>query len=152
MSASPLHARRVVTGLDAHGRSTVLIDGPIPHADAGAAALAWRAQIPADNSGAADPVEPYRIDMLHSGHANFAICRFPPHTPELMHATDTIDYLVILSGRVTLVLEEGEVELSPHDFVVDRGVVHGWRNPHDEPCVAAVVNVPAHPVGKGRTI
>jgi mannose-6-phosphate isomerase-like protein (cupin superfamily) len=50
------------------------------------------------------------------------------------------------------VLEEGEADLGPGDFVVDRGVVHGWRNPHDEPCVAAVVNLPAHPVGKGRTI
>src|ERR1035437_371680 len=101
-----MKARRVVTGLDAHGRSTVLIDGAIPHADGGSAALAWRAAIPADNSGSADVVEPYRIDMLHSGEANFAICRFAPHTPEYMHATDTIDYLVILSGRVTLVLEE----------------------------------------------
>ena len=124
--------------------------------DAASMALAqvfgYSSAIPADNSGSADPVEPYRIDMLHSGEANFAICRFPPHTPELMHATDTIDYLVILSGRVTLVLEEGEVDLGPHDFVVDRGVVHGWRNPHDEPCVAAVVNIPAHPVGMGRTV
>ena len=147
-----MKGRRVVTGLAANGRSAVLIDGAIPHTEGAPAALAWRAAIPADNSGSADPVEPYRIDMLHSGEANFAICRFPPHTPELMHATDTIDYLVILSGRVTLVLEEGEVDLGPHDFVVDRGVVHGWRNPHDEPCVAAVVNIPAHPVGKGRTI
>ena len=147
-----MKARRVVTGLAATGRSTVVIDGAIPHTEGHAAALAWRTAIPADNAGSADPVEPYRIDMLHSGEANFAICRFPPHTPELMHATDTIDYLVILSGRVTLVLEEGEVDLEPHDFVVDRGVVHGWRNPHDEPCVAAVVNIPAHPVGSGRTV
>lgn len=144
--------RRVVTGLNAMGQSCVVIDGPIPQHNAMSAALAWRSAIPADNAGAEDAAVPYALEVLHSGHANFAICRFPPGTPALMHATDTIDYLVILSGQVTLVLEEGEVHLGPGDFVVDRGVVHGWRNPHDEPCVAAVVNLPAHPVGKGRTI
>lgn len=148
-----LNHRRVVTGLDAEGRSCVIIDGPIPALNEMSAALAWRtATLPADNSGSADPVAPYAIEMLHTPGSNFAICRFPPHTPALMHATDTIDYLVILEGRVTLVLEDGEADLGPGDFVVDRGVMHGWRNPHDEPCVAAVVNLPAHPVGKGRTI
>jgi len=65
----------------------------------------------------------------------YGVWRETSPTPELMHATDTIDYLIILSGKVTLVLEEGEADLGPGDFVVDRGVVHGWRNPHDEPCV-----------------
>jgi mannose-6-phosphate isomerase-like protein (cupin superfamily) len=145
--------RRVVTGLDAEGKSAVVIDGPIPRLNDVTAALAWRtASVPADNSGNDDPVAPYDVAMLHTPGSNFAICEFRPRTPEVMHATDTIDYLVILSGRVTLVLEEGQADLGPGDFVVDRGVLHGWRNPHDEPCVAAVVNLPAHPVGKGRTI
>ena len=70
----------------------------------------------------------------------------------LMHATDTIDYLVIISGHVTLVMEDGEAQLGPGDMVVDRGVMHAWRNDTDAPCLAAVVNLPAHPVGQGRTI
>lgn len=148
-----LGARRVVTGLDAAGKSAVVIDGPVPRFNAMNAALVWRtAGTPADNSGNADPVAPYAVEMLHTPGSNFAICEFPPHSPALMHATDTIDYLVILSGRVTLVLEEGEADLGPGDLVVDRGVPHGWRNPHEEPCIAAVVNLPAHPVGQGRTI
>ncbi|MCB2076546.1 MAG: cupin domain-containing protein [Novosphingobium sp.] len=144
--------RRVVTGLNDAGQSDVVIDGPIPRFNEISAALAWRCTIPADNSGREDAAVPYAIELLHSGHANFAICEFPADSPEIMHATDTIDYLVILSGRVTLVLEKEEVDLGPGDFIVDRGVMHGWRNPHDEDCVAAVVNIPAQPVGKGRTI
>ncbi len=144
--------RRVVTGIGPDGRSRVVIDGPIPQHNAMSAALAWRSAIPADNTGAEDAAVPYAIEVLHSGHANFAVCEFPPRTDALMHATDTIDYLVVLSGEVTLVLEEGEVALGPGDFVVDRGVVHGWRNPHDTPCRCAVVNIPALPVGAGRTI
>ncbi len=144
--------RRAVTGINADGKSAVVIDGPIPRFNDVTAALAWRADIPADNSGSEDTAAPYAIEMLHSGQANFAICEFPANTKETMHATDTIDYLLILSGHVTLVLENGEAELGPGDFVVDRGVLHGWRNPHGQDCVAAVVNLPADPVGKGRTI
>lgn len=150
--ADPGH-RRVVTGLDAEGRSSVIIDGQIPCFNAMNAALAWRSETtPADNSGTGDTVVPYAVELLHTPGSNFAICSFPPNTPAIMHATDTLDYLVILSGRVALVLEEGEAQLGPGDFVVDRGVMHGWRNDHAEPCVAAVVNLPAGPVGKGRTV
>lgn len=145
--------RRVVTGLDAAGKSCVVIDGEIPRFNAMSAALAWRTEsTPADNAGGADTAVPYATELLHTPGSNFAICQFAAGAREIMHATDTIDYLVILQGRVTLVLEAGEAELGPGDFVVDRGVLHGWRNPHDEPCVAAVVNLPAHPVGTGRTI
>jgi quercetin dioxygenase-like cupin family protein len=144
--------RRVVTGLDAGGRSAVVIDGPIPAMNAMSAALAWRCGIPADNSGNEDPVAPYAIEMLHSGDANFAICQFPPGAEAYMHATDTVDYLVVLSGEVTLVLEKGEARLKAGDIVVDRGVMHGWRNDGAQPCTCAVVNIPSHPVGKGRTI
>jgi len=145
--------RRVVTGIGEDGKSRVIIDGPIPRHNNIAAALAWRTtQQPADNGGDADAAVPYTIDLLHDSESNFAICEFPAGAEAYMHATDTIDYLVILSGEVTLVLEGGEAALGPGDFVVDRGVMHGWRNDGAVPCVAAVVNLPAKPVGNGRTI
>lgn len=151
---SNLAHRRVVTGLNDQGKSCIVIDGPVPiFPESMGAALVWQTKTrPADNSGNADTAEPYQIDFLHTPGSCFAICQFAPHSPAGMHATDTIDYLVILSGRVTLVTENGEADLGPGDFVVDRGVVHGWRNDHDEPCVAVAVNLPAHPVGAGRTI
>lgn len=145
--------RRVVTGLDDEGRSCVVIDGPIPDLHAASATYAWRTDsLPADNSGRVDAAAPFEIGHLHSGGSSFAICEFAPGTQAYMHATDTIDYLVVLKGRVTLVLEKGEATVGPGDFVVDRGVMHGWRNSFDEPCVCAVVNLPAQPVGAGRTI
>jgi mannose-6-phosphate isomerase-like protein (cupin superfamily) len=151
---SNLAHRRVVTGLNAEGKSCVILDGPVPQFPGSmGAALVWQAKTnPADNSGNADTAEPYQVEFLHTPGSTFAICQFSPHSPALMHATDTIDYLVILSGKVTLVTENGEADLGPGDLIVDRGVVHGWRNDHDEPCVAVAVNIPAHPVGAGRTI
>ena len=148
-----LARRRVVTGLNAAGQSAVIIDGPVPVLADISAALVWQSKVqPADNTGNADTAEPYSVAMLHNPGSTFAICTFPPGSPAQMHATDTIDYLVILSGQVTLVVEKGEVDLGPGDLVVDRGVMHGWRNDHAEPCVAVAVNIPAHPVGNGRTV
>jgi mannose-6-phosphate isomerase-like protein (cupin superfamily) len=54
-----------------------------------------------------------------------------------MHAHATIDFVVVVSGRVRLVLEDGEADLDPGDTVVQRGTWHAWRNLRDEPCVIA---------------
>lgn len=144
--------RRVVTGLDADGKSCVIIDGPIPKRSTTGAELVWRTNdVPADNSGTADAAVAFTMEHMHAG-STFLIWEFPAGGTAAMHATDTIDYMVILSGRVTLTVERGEVDLGPGDFIVDRGVMHGWRNPHAETCVAAIINLPAQPVGNGRTV
>jgi mannose-6-phosphate isomerase-like protein (cupin superfamily) len=49
-----------------------------------------------------------------------------PHP--LMHRTETVDYGVVLAGRLTLVLDEAEVELQVGDVVVQRGTNHAWAN------------------------
>jgi mannose-6-phosphate isomerase-like protein (cupin superfamily) len=52
-----------------------------------------------------------------------------------MHRTESIDFGVVVSGRVILDLEDGQVELGPGDSVVQRGTWHAWLNPWEEPCV-----------------
>ena len=45
------------------------------------------------------------------------------------HATDTLDFVTILSGEVTLVVGGAEVTLRPGDSVVQQpGVLHDWQN------------------------
>jgi mannose-6-phosphate isomerase-like protein (cupin superfamily) len=44
------------------------------------------------------------------------------------------------------------VTLRAGDCIVDRGVIHGWRNDGAEPAVYASVTIPAQPVGQGRTV
>ncbi len=56
-----------------------------------------------------------------------------------MHTTATIDYGIILSGNVTLELDNGEVDLGPGDVVVQRATRHAWRNRSGRPCVVAFV-------------
>ena len=43
-----------------------------------------------------------------------------------MHKTKTIDYIILLSGSVTLLLDDDEVQLQPFDVVVQRGTNHAW--------------------------
>jgi len=51
-----------------------------------------------------------------------------------MHATDSVDYDVVLEGEIVLELDDGqEVTLRPHDVAVQHGTRHAWRNRSDKP-------------------
>ena len=56
-----------------------------------------------------------------------------------MHKTETIDYIILLNGDVTLVLDQEEVDLKPFDVVVQRGTNHAWVNNGDEPALLIAV-------------
>lgn len=144
-------SRRVVTGLNAEGNSCIVIDGPVPEG-APATGVVWRNAVPADNSGGADASRPYEVEMLHDGGVSCLHVTLPPGIPRFMHATDTIDYIIVLEGRVTLELENGEATMGPGDFIVDRGVVHAWRNDGPGDAVMMSIILPSHPVGQGRTV
>lgn len=60
-----------------------------------------------------------------------------PHP--LMHQTDTLDYIVILSGEIYLIVDEGETLLSAGDIVVQRGTNHAWSNRSDLPCIQLAI-------------
>ena len=108
--------------------------------------------LPADNTGTADAATaPVSFDALQSGGSTFMVMEYPPNMAAFWHATDTIDYIAMLSGEVTLELESGEATLRAGDVLVDRGIVHCWRNDSGAPARAAIIMLPAHPVGAGRT-
>ena len=56
-----------------------------------------------------------------------------------MHKTETIDYIILLKGDVTLILDEEEVDLKPFDVVVQRGTNHAWVNNGNEPALLIAV-------------
>lgn len=60
-----------------------------------------------------------------------------------MHKTQTVDYIILLSGEVTLLLDEDERELKPFDVVVQRGTNHAWINKGREPALLAAVLIDA---------
>lgn len=128
-------------------------------------------EIPVDNRGDADRgARPIRHDPVPGGSI-FRVVEIPPEATsridtsaafaELgstklptaedsarhpsMHATDSIDYLVVISGEMYMIMEEGEVLLQPGDCIVQRGTKHAWSNRGTEPCVMAAILIDAHP-------
>jgi mannose-6-phosphate isomerase-like protein (cupin superfamily) len=61
----------------------------------------------------------------------------PPHP--LMHRTKTVDYGIVLSGEIYLVLDKQETLLKAGDVVVQRGTNHAWSNRSDKPCRMAFI-------------
>ena len=45
-----------------------------------------------------------------------------------MHTTDSVDYGIVLEGRITLELDDGVTEeLEAGDIVIQNGTRHAWR-------------------------
>lgn len=106
-----------------------------------------------------------RIDFPLPGGSRFGIVCFPPHSAGKldmradkptegaesgeypgMHRSDSLDYEIILQGKVDIVLEGGARRtLHPGSCLIMGGVMHAWENIYDEPCIYAVVVVGAHP-------
>ena len=60
---------------------------------------------------------------MNGGHLQPDTSRHPA-----MHQSSTTDYIILLSGEITLVLDKEERTLKPFDVVVQRGTNHAWVN------------------------
>jgi quercetin dioxygenase-like cupin family protein len=56
-----------------------------------------------------------------------------------MHRTESIDYGIVLSGEIVLLLDDTAVHLKTGDVVVQRGTVHAWTNRTNEICRMAFI-------------
>ncbi len=63
------------------------------------------------------------FEALGAGHARVDTSRNVG-----MHKTKTVDYVILLSRQVDLLLDDGEVHLKPFDVVIQRGTNHAWVN------------------------
>src|SRR5712692_9337760 len=57
----------------------------------------------------------------------------------LMHRTQTIDYAIVLSGEITMVLDDTDVLLKAGDILIQCGTNHAWSNRANAPCVVAFI-------------
>ncbi|HWE71743.1 MAG TPA: cupin domain-containing protein [Stellaceae bacterium] len=140
--------RRIVTGHDVQGRSLVTADSIIDsHPGKMDAAIAiadlWLNALPPSLDGA-DPAQTDFPVLPGNGGAVFRILELMPGTAPHMHKTATIDYIVVLAGTVSMLLDDGtELTMKPHDTMIQRATVHGWANRGTEPCRFATVVIDA---------
>ena len=149
--------QRVVTGVGADGRSTIIRDGQPPvvyrftpppggvdshtmkgTAPAGSFASPAAGEVvvaelwatgPHLPEGVTDPTEVDASWDVESapGTTRWRLVLMGSGWRAAMHHTSTIDYDVVLWGEVELELEDARVTLRAGDTVVLPGVVHGWR-------------------------
>ena len=65
-----------------------------------------------------------------------------------MHTTRTVDYIILLQGEVSLLLDEDEVNLKPFDVVIQRGTNHAWINKGSRPALLAAILIDAEPASE----
>src|SRR5204862_5807172 len=78
--------------------------------------------------------------QMGEGHAG-GKARPPRH--HSMHRTKSVDYAIILSGEIDMLLDDSEVHLKAGDVLVQQGTNHAWVNRGREPCRIAFILVDA---------
>jgi mannose-6-phosphate isomerase-like protein (cupin superfamily) len=94
---------------------------------------------PAAESGAVDNAAMLKeMGIAGAAHAD------PRHAT--MHGTRSIDYAIVISGEIDMLLDDSEVHLEAGDLLVQRGTNHAWVNRGRESCRVAFVLIDAEEV------
>lgn len=165
----PTPVRRVVTGHDASGKAIVLMDSDAPNQKVRqtglVSALLWVTdETPADISGDADrAAREIGVPPPPNGSI-LRVVDFPPETADShnvdnaavlremgvaagnapvrhahMHRTRSVDYAIVLSGEIDMLLDDSEVHLKAGDILVQQGTNHAWANRGSDVCRIAFV-------------
>ncbi len=152
-----MQIRRVVTGHDAEGNAVVEIDeiskDIISNRKGAQFANLWSTSgFPADNTVSGDAAKLIQGTTRDNGSV-FRIVEYAPGAAPRNHRTDSIDYAVVLSGEIDMVLDKETVRLRAGDVLVQRGTVHDWVNKGTVNCLIAFVLISAKPVTTaGKTL
>ena len=156
----PMNIRRIVTGHDAANVAKVIADGPATNAkQAGSGSIStliWSTdRTPADIAVGEDAEDMgARIvgTQPPAMGSRFAVIEFPPGAPSHMHRTESIDYVICISGRIDMDMDDSTVTMEAGDVMVQRGTNHSWVNRYDAPARVAFVLIDAVPLGIGSPV
>ena len=130
----PSIPRRVVTGHDERGVSVFASDGPVPVVrtapDGALFYEVWSTDAMPAPIGPDEPdptVGALSVPPTPNG-TKIRINEFPPGVVSPMHRTRSVDYGIVLSGEMVLVLDDSQTVLRAGDVVVQRGTDHRWEN------------------------
>jgi quercetin dioxygenase-like cupin family protein len=152
--------RRIVTGHDEHGKAIVLIDGEATNArkspSGNTSTLMWCSdQMPA-GIAIGEGIEDMGARVIGTpppvNGTRFTVNDILPGGDAVMHRTETVDYVIVMSGEIEMDLDDSSVKLSAGDVMVQRGTNHAWVNRSGKPARVAFVLVDAVPLGIGHPV
>ena len=73
-------------------------------------------------------------DFMMKVVGDHAPARGLPVKHPLMHRTRTVDYAIIMSGEIDMMLDDAVVHVKAGDVVVQQATNHAWINRGKEPC------------------
>lgn len=145
--------RRIVTGHAADGRSTFQFDSEIqgePTSEGVAIAELWAtSESPASNASSEDAARRRHSLLPDASGTLLRIFEVEPQAPDTdlgFHTTDTVDYIYVISGEITALVDDGETLMREGDVLVQRGTRHAWSNRSAAPCRLVAVMIDAQPV------
>lgn len=119
---------------------------PFGPSASGFTVLDTRASIPVTNTDAI-PSFAETLPRCPPQGAIFCMSEIKPGAAVPMHRTQSIDYVVVLGGEISLRLDGGEeTVLRKGDLLVQQGVNHAWENKGDVPCTMLFVLLGAEKV------
>ncbi len=154
----PIH--RVVTGHDANQTAKKLIDAPATNKrtskSGGVSTLIWCTDRTPADIGVGENIEDMGARVLGTppppNGTRFTVNDIPPGRSGPMHRTETIDYVIVLSGEVEMEMDNSTIKLKAGDVLVQRGTNHAWVNRGTEAARIAFILIDAEPLGIGRPV
>src|SRR5499427_3946318 len=152
--------RRIVTGHDPHHVAKVLMDGAATNWKSSSpgtvSTLIWSTDGTPADIRVGETIEDCGARILGTAPpangTRFAVIDFPPGNPGRMHRTETIDYVIVISGEIDMDMDDSTVKLKAGDVMVQRGTNHAWANRSDRRARVAFVLIDGVPLGIGHPI
>jgi quercetin dioxygenase-like cupin family protein len=152
--------RRVVTGHRTNNTAAVLTDGPATNRRTGntgsVSTLIWSTDRTPAEIPVGEDIEDMGARQLGTppppNGTRFTVNDIPPGRSGPMHRTETIDYVIVLSGEIEMKTDDSTVKLRAGDVLVQRGTNHAWINRGTEPARVAFILIDAKPLGIGHAV
>jgi quercetin dioxygenase-like cupin family protein len=143
--------RFLVTGVDASGRSCAARNDQVRlQGDPSLNGILYSVMYatpsaPSISSGGGRAADTFDLGVP-AGAMDWKVIDYPPGAEFSMHHTDTVDFDIVLSGSIELILGDGGHPLAAGDSVVVTGVDHAWRAGPDG-CRISIISIGVSPPG-----
>src|SRR4029079_15665897 len=122
--------RRVITGHGSKRKAIVKIDEVVKNVREGRpgamAHAIWTTEGFPANNDSQDDASARPVQTTLPGGTIFRVIEFKTGVQARNHRTDSIDYIVVMSGEIDMEMDGITVHIKAGDVMVQRGTIHNW--------------------------